>query len=190
MTLALVIVIEYNDDYDDGGIMAKSPAERQRDYMKRKKQKEARDSVTVANVYHLPFHQFAEDYLDTQGFGFYFHCIGLEPPRFEDDRGPLDYVIDRAAFRDDDIFNGATGSLGRAETMVGSLVSAAVELALCINQYKSAEINARLKELEASDLTDQAARKVAFAEIARLNKMQDQLTKEVRLTFPQWKVTD
>lgn len=171
--------------------MALSNAEKMRRYRERKKQKEARGSNTLANVYRLPFHQFAEHGLGAGDFDFYFALAGIEPPAFEDDRGPEDFVQDREAmFGTDDIFNGAKGSLGRAEIMIGCLIDAAVALALCVNHYKASEINARLKELEEADLSDTATKKAAFAEIARLNKMLDQLSKEVRWTFPQWKVTD
>lgn len=170
--------------------MAKSPAQRQREYMERKKQKEARASNTLANVYKMPFYQFAENHLGASDFELCFALAGIEPPAFEDDRGPEHFVLNDATAGVDDPFSGAKGSLGRAEVMVGCLVTAAVELALCINRHKTAEINARLKELEDADLSDQAAKKAAFGEIARLNKMLDQLSKDVRWTFPQWKVTD
>jgi predicted XRE-type DNA-binding protein len=72
---------------------------------------------------------------------------------------------------------------------VGCLIDAAGELARIISGYKRDEIDARIAEIEQSDLSDPAAKKQAFAEMAKLKEMRDQLGKQVRWTFPQWKVT-
>ena len=80
-------------------------------------------------------------------------------------------------------------SLGRAEMMITALNEAAENLAFYVNKYKRTEIKARLAEIEASDLSDPETKRAALKNAARLNKMLEQLDKQVRLTFPQWKVT-
>lgn len=117
----------------------------------------------------------------------------MEPPTIEDDSDPHsrtgwieESFIDNP--EDSPYFN-AKGSLARAEIAVGCLISAAVELADLVNDYKRGEIEARITELEESNLSDPAIKKKAFADMARLKKMRDQLDKQVRWTFPQWKVT-
>lgn len=79
-------------------------------------------------------------------------------------------------------------SIGRAERMVTMFLDGAIELARFINQYKTEEVNARIAEIEAADLTDPAVRKKALADIAMLSKYRDDLKRDVRWTLPQWKV--
>ncbi|AWX93776.1 hypothetical protein DPM13_14035 [Paracoccus mutanolyticus] len=50
-------------------------------------------------------------------------------------------------------------------------------------------IKQRLQEIEERDLSDPEAKRAAMQEATRLNKMLDQLDKQVRITLPQWKVT-
>lgn len=85
-------------------------------------------------------------------------------------------------------YNGITGAIGRAELTIGMLLEAATTLAGMVNDFKVQEVSARLAELEASDLSDPEARKQALADIVRLTKYSDQLSKQVRWTLPQWKV--
>ena len=73
--------------------------------------------------------------------------------------------------------------------MVGCLIDAASQLADIINKYKRKEISDRMQEVEASDLSDPDVRKKALADMVRLQKMTEHLDKQVRWTFPQWKVT-
>ena len=87
------------------------------------------------------------------------------------------------------VFDNAKGSLGVAELMVGCLIAAALDRARHVNDYKREEIKNRLAEIEASDLSDPDTKKAALREATRLNKMLDQLDKQVRWTFPQWKGT-
>lgn len=80
------------------------------------------------------------------------------------------------------------GAIGCAERAVDVLLDAAVELASLINTYKSEQFKSRIAELEAADLSGPEARKQALADIVRLTKYRDQLSKQVRWTLPQWKV--
>ena len=167
--------------------MAKTPAERQRDYMLRKDEKEKQASLTLAGVFKKPFFEtLPEDFSDSSDFADNFDFVGIVTPEFADDRG-IEFFTHYSP--DSDFIERGMGSLGRAETMVSGLIEAAAALAVEVNSYKRAEIKARIAEIEASDLTDPAKRKAALQDATRLNKMLDQLDKQVRWTFRQWKVT-
>ena len=90
---------------------------------------------------------------------------------------------------EDSVYRGATNSLAKAEITVGQLIDAAAAMARIINDYKRNEIDARISEIEQSDLSNPDVKKKAFVAMARLTKMRDQLDKQVRWNFPQWKVT-
>lgn len=174
--------------------MSLSNAEKVRRYRERQKAKRfeaLRKAMPLAgDVFRQPFFRYWDEHIDTSDFEIPLDWAGIEIPVFDDDRGPEAYV-DPAILRGlDEPFGAAKNSLDRAEIMVGCLIDAATALAKGINKYRIAEIASRLRELEEADLSDPATKKAAFAEIARLNKMQDQLSKQVRWTFPQWKVTD
>ena len=85
-----------------------------------------------------------------------------------------------------DAFGDASGAIGRAKVTIGCLIDAAVTLAGIVNTHLKKEISDRLAELEDPRQADRAT---AMNEAVRLNKMLDQLDKQVRWTFPQWKVT-
>jgi hypothetical protein len=175
--------------------MALTPAEKQKRYRESKKQKEdaASRSATTSEVFQRAFWEAWSDELEgySNGFDYYFDEMGMEAPEYENDDGPE--AFSEEVFPKEwlhDIFPDlSNGSLRRAEYMVGSLKEAAEVLATAINIYKREEIKARLAEIEASDLSDPKAKKAALKEATRLNKMLDQLNKQVRYTFPQWKVT-
>lgn len=169
--------------------MAKSPAERQREYMARKKEAESQASRSLSGIYKRPFFEFYEKQDNLSEIELPLALGGFISPEFEDDRGPEDFVLNDATVGVDDPFMGATNSLGRAEVITDCLIDVAVALASRLNEYKKSEIKARLAEIEASDLSDPEIRKAALKEVTRLNKMLDQLEKQVRWTFPQWKVT-
>lgn len=176
--------------------MTNANAEAQRRW--RQRQKEKRKEALLkpgANLddFREPFFKFYEGHGEETTLAIALHFAGYEVPDFPDDRGPqaysiADYEADPSD-PDDDPFQGATNSLGRAELMVGSFIDAAITLAGMVNSYKKKEIRARLAEIEAADLSDPAVKKAALKDAARLHKMLDQLEREVRWTFPQWKVT-
>jgi hypothetical protein len=72
---------------------------------------------------------------------------------------------------------------------LSKVIDAASQLATGINSYKRKEITDRIHEIETSDLSDPKTRKQALADIVRLKTMLGQLDKQVRWTFPQWRVT-
>lgn len=55
---------------------------------------------------------------------------------------------------------------------------------------RQVEIRLRIAEIEQADLSDLVARKAALAQIVRLTKLMDQLDKQVRWTFKQWKADE
>lgn len=165
--------------------MALTPAEKQKAYRDRKRQ-DKRDQADVARqLLKTPF----SDWIHSDGcyseFLTPFELIGLNPPLFDDERGPEEFMIPGAS-EEDDPFPGAKGAVGRAEVIVGYLLDAALSLADALNRYKREEIEERLAELENSDDADTAT---VIKEAVRLNNILDQLNKQVRTNFPKWKVT-
>ncbi|ADE86075.1 hypothetical protein [Rhodobacter capsulatus] len=169
--------------------MAKSNAERLRAFKERKKEKEKVASLTLDGVFKTPFFETLPPDYDTESqFADSFEFIGLPTPVFNDDLGIEHHTLysDESAA---ELFELNRRSLGRAEMMITALNEAAENLAFYVNKYKRTEIKARLAEIEASDLSDPETKRAALKNAARLNKMLEQLDKQVRLTFPQWKVT-
>lgn len=169
--------------------MAKSNAERLREFKARKEEEEKRASLTLAGVFKTPFYQFLpDDFEYSSDLSDCLEFIGMAVPEFKDDRGLEDVTHYNAELAAKMIVPNL-GSLGRAEVMITALTEAAEFLAKEVNAYKRTEIKARLAEIEASDLSEPEVKKAALKEAARLNKMLDQLDKQVRHTFPQWRVT-
>ncbi|WP_152541126.1 hypothetical protein [Sulfitobacter noctilucae] len=111
---------------------------------------------------------------------------GIEAPLIEDEMGPENFALEDVIAGVDDPFPGAKGAIGRAEIMIDCFIDAAMELANVVQNYKRQEIEARLAELENSEKADRAT---AMKEAVKLTKILDQLDKQVRRSFPQWKVT-
>lgn len=169
--------------------MPKSNAERLREFKARKKDEENIASLTLDDVFKKPFFEhLPRDFAEDSAFADNFEFIGVPAPEFTDDLGIEHHTLysEDSALQ---LFQLDRRSLGRAEVMVTALIEAAQDLAGYVADYKRDEIKARLEEIEASDLSEPAAKKAALQEAARLNKMMDQLDKKVRFTFPQWKVT-
>lgn len=176
--------------------MPNANAEAQRRWRQRQKEKKKdslRQGAGAHAVFVQPFFEFLGDFCNRDSdFNIALNLAGIMTPQFDDDLGPEHHTRDLGVPPKGDFgypFGEAEGSLGRAEVMVGCLVAAALDLARMVNAYKRQEINARLAEIEASDLSDADTKKAALKEVTRLNKMLDQLDKQVRHTFPQWKVT-
>lgn len=167
--------------------MAKTPAEKQRTYRARQKEKKQQDVLVapeLAGVFKTPFHEFWSANSDLNMiFGYRLRVNGIKPPDFNVGEVPSDEDDE------DDPYFGSEGSYRYAVEWFGHALSAMTVLAEGLNSYQTKEINARLAEIEASDLSAPEAKKAALQDAARLNKMLDQLDKQVRWTFPQWKVT-
>lgn len=165
--------------------MRKSWAEYKRDARKRERDRlKNLPDLLPAHSAKQPFNEFLDE--DGQWFDVvtYLEWAGIDPkgaPQFDADEDPgfLEEIDDGPN----------RGSIGRAERFVGCLIDAAGEMAAIVNRYKKKEITYRIHEIETGDLSEPDARRRALADIVRLKKMLDQLDKQVRWTFPQWKVT-
>lgn len=171
--------------------MALSSQEKVRRHRERKKAQEAKASVQLADIYRIPFNEFFEPNRVGSDFDVALLLAGIETPKFEDDKGAREHTAypDPESLDGMGVFEVATNSLGRAEFIIETLATAAEGLAGWVNGYKKEEIKQRLQEIEERDLSDPEAKRAAMQEATRLNKMLDQLDKQVRITLPQWKVT-
>lgn len=172
--------------------MALTPAEKQKRYRDRqraKKEVELKrpESIDGKSLYKQPFYEWLEDDDSWSCAVMNFDIAGIEPPLFHDDSDPQSF--EGEIEKSDGPLAPGGGSLARAEILVGQLIDAAGEIAESINNYKRHELKMRISELEQRDLSDPAIRKQALADIVRLQKMRDQLSKRVRFTFQQWKAT-
>ena len=178
--------------------MANPNAEAQRRWRERQKQKrldalKKPDAHHDASPFRKPFFEAFQDDGNASNVDMSLDCAGIEPVLFEDDSGPKSstgQIEQMAADSGEEAYLGAHNSLGRAEVLVGCLIDAAAELASIINAYKRKEIRQRIAEIEEADLSDPVARKAALARIVQLNKLMDQLDKQVRWTFKQWKIDE
>lgn len=178
--------------------MANPNAEAQRRWRERQKQKRLDGLKTSsqghdASLFRQPFFEAIENNDNASNVDVSLDLAGISSVEFSDDSGPRSFTgqIERgAAENGEEAYWGANNSLSRAEVMVGCLIDAAAELASIINTYKRKEIRQRIAEIEESDLADPVARKAALAQIVRLNKLMDQLDKQVRWTFNQWKIDE
>lgn len=175
--------------------MAMTNAEKVRAHRERKKaqqQVRAKQAEQLA-IFAQPQEPFFKWYDGGSDFQMCLDIAGIEAPEIEDDSDPKsatgEIELTFADNPEDSPYYNAKGSLARAEIMVGALISATVELADLINRYKRKEINDRIHDIESSDLSDPDTRKQALTNIVQLKKMLEQLDKQVRWTFPQWKVT-
>lgn len=177
--------------------MALTPAEKQRRY--RERQKEKRQSPeekwmrpdATHPFLRQPFYEWAgDDDVDWQEVTFPLGLVGIEFRPFNDDSDPTDVtaVFDEWG-TDEGYYAKYKGSVGRAELTVTALLDAAIALAYKLNQYKLEQINRAIADLEASDLSDPVAKKRALADIVRLTKIRGRLEKHVRPTMAEWKVT-
>lgn len=172
--------------------MAKTSTERMREKKERDRKEQLIAPESTAPYLRKPFSQlWDEDLLRFSDFSMYLELAGIEPPTFEDERNPEDETKNAEAiglelYGVENIYGNRKGAIGRAEVILGGLIDAAGELASIVNYYKRMEIKARLSELESSDEVDKGT---IIKEAVRLNKMLDQLDKQVRRSFPAWEVT-
>lgn len=172
--------------------MALSAKERKQLQLNRDEERRRRLPDSTYQFLSEPFYVWAQENEDWSEFTIPLELAGIEPPFFEDDRGPAEFVFTHVfePSDSDETFGSYEGSIGRAEFMAGSLIDAGVALAGRVNLYKRLELQKRQAELEAEDLSDPERRKAAFAEGARIAKLLEELEKNVRRTIPQWLVKD
>ena len=178
--------------------MASPNAEAQRRWRERQKQKRLEGLKLSSpnqdtNLFRRPFFEAIDDSGNASNVDISLDLAGIAPVEFLDDSGPRSFTgqIEQGAVENgEEPYQGAKNSLTRAEIMVGCLIDAAAELAGIINSYKRKEITLRIAEIESSDLADLVERKAALAQIVRLNKVMEQLDRQVRWTFKQWKIDE
>lgn len=171
--------------------MALSPAEKQKAY--RERQKKEQWFSEDGSYAHLktPFFEHLADDANWSSVTLAFEMLGIEPPSFDDDRGPEQFAFDHCFGSDEEkaeSFAAYPRSIGRADAMVGILLDAAMELSSIINRYKRDELNARLNEIRERDLSDPIERDRALKDAAEIEKMLGILNKRVRRPMPQWEV--
>ena len=163
--------------------MAKTAAEYQKAYRERKAERAKLAGDPTDSIAKAKFYEFlGKDVTWKDDVLYPLEWAGISPdafPSFADDSDPDHNPETDGPYR---------GSIGRAERMVGMLLDVASGMASTINRYKRQEIDQAIARLEKSDLSDPATRKKALAEVVRLNKIRDQLDKQVRWAIPQWRV--
>ncbi|AKI01441.1 hypothetical protein IMCC20628_02745 [Hoeflea sp. IMCC20628] len=164
--------------------MALSNAERQRRHTKRKREAQKAPGDAVSNLASRPFSEFYADDANVEDFEIPLLIASIPIPDFYHD-GPAEFA-DELKFSE---LPDASNSLQRAEMTVACLIDAASGLAALINKHKREEIDAQLQLHANSQPIDPVAAKAKEADIARLKKMLARLDKQVRWSFPQWKVT-
>lgn len=161
--------------------MRKSWADYKREARKREKNRlAALERELNTSVFRKSFSGFAEKEYRT-GFGSHYLILGKKWWDFSQDNGiePLD-----PEELDEDDKAAAFNSLGKAELVLSVLEDVVETLARDIADYKRSEVEARVNEIQKSDLTGPNA-KAALDELERLKKMRHNLNKRVRRTLPQ-----
>ncbi|WP_336802168.1 hypothetical protein [Kaistia sp. MMO-174] len=175
--------------------MALTALQRKQRQIERQREQERLQPDSTYPFLQEPFFEWlkrTEGYGDWDSGTFHLDASRITIPGFDDDSGPCsaDGEVE-LVWKDspeESHYAGFEGSIGRAECLVDDLLAAASSFALVINSYKREKLKARIAEIEQADLSDLAVKKGALADIVRLQKMLDQLDKQVRRTFPQWKV--
>lgn len=170
--------------------MVISNAEAQRRWRQRKREKREEDRKQAeASHWYVKdqFQTYLENHADWSEFEIPLDIMGLQTPTFRDGapETATGSYIDPNDPNNAALFKG----MGRADVFVGLFIEAATVLARRLNEFKLKEISERIQEIEAGEWNDPAAKKQALSDIVRLNKMRDQLSKQVRITLPEWKVT-
>jgi hypothetical protein len=171
--------------------MALSAKERKQAQLERERQAMASKTDATYPFLKEPFFKHLEHDGNWSSVQLCFELMGMDPPVFEDDKGPADVAHDVCFSTDEEkieAFQNSEKSIGRAEVMVEMLLDAAVELSSIINTYKQEALRKRLAELEQSDLSDPAQRRKALEDAAEIAKLQAELQKNVRRTFPVWRL--
>ncbi|MEX0408551.1 hypothetical protein ABGN05_23095 [Aquibium sp. LZ166] len=165
-------------------------AERQKRHYERRKEMQKRAPDLVRAFAARPFYEFYGESGDAMSFETALDIAGIEPPSFDDDSGPASFSgeIERGD-PGNETYHGQAKSIGRAEVMVGTLMSAAAELAGIINAYKVDAIEREEERLHAlADGSTPDKRREILEELVRLNRMRDRLKKRVRWELPQWEL--
>lgn len=175
--------------------MALSNTEKQRRYRERQRAKRAEELKTADysfgdSVNRTPFFESLQDDGNLSDFHLCFDLMNIDAPDFVDDSGPKSmFGIVEGDVDGRDPFDGAKGSLGRAEVMVGCLLDAATTLAGMIKGHKIREIDARIKDFEVELVANPAAASRIAARLAELAKMREDLQHNIRWAVPNWQTS-
>jgi hypothetical protein len=161
--------------------MAQSPAERSREFRKRQQERLAK----VASG-RLPY--IVEDFAAfLQGIHPAF-APDESDPEIEGPRGAYVTPLSVAEWVDERL--GEIGleldwrDIKKASVAVASLSEAASGIAEVLNVFKWLEVNAAIKRLEDTDLSDPNVKNSVFGELRRLGDIKKDLTKTTRLNLP------
>lgn len=164
--------------------MRKSWAEYKREARERERKKRRQEADAAMPDFQQPFFTYFENYRSFD-LNWYAGVLGDEWYSFEDDSG---IKPDEGALVQEDL-DKVQNSLAKAEFLIDLFLDLTADLARSVSEYKRREIEARIAEFEKTEIADPASKKDALTEIARLRKMNTQLSKQVRWAFQQWKVT-
>jgi hypothetical protein len=176
--------------------MALSNTEKQRRYRERQRAKRAEELKTADQAFGDSVNRtpFFESFQQSEGlseFQLYFDVMNIDAPDFTDDSGPKSMfgIVENAMDGRGDPYDGAKGSLGRGEVMVGALLSAATALADIIQRHKLGEIAARMKDIELELAANPTAASRLAVRLAGLAKMREDLQHNIRWTVPNWQTS-
>lgn len=176
--------------------MALSPAEKSRAFRERlERELRIKPDLTYAYLTE-PFHEWLEDTgganADWDSAMMELDAAGLDVIEIVDDLGPRSKSgMIELTRRDEDGYDpyaGYLGSIGQLESVIDCLVTAAQAFALIANRYKLSQLKLKIAEIESRDLSEPENRKAALAELVQINKIQELLQKQIRITFQPWKV--
>jgi hypothetical protein len=161
--------------------MAKTPADRSREFRKRQQEKLAKISAVPASYIVGDFAAFLEgkhpaysedkDNEEIEGPGGTWHTPEAVAQWIDERLGDIGLELD---WRD----------VTKASAAVSALSQAATGMAELLNLFKWLEANAAIKRLQEADLSDASARDAAFREARRLSEISTGLTKTTRLNLP------
>ena len=165
-------------------------AHRQRKKAVNKQEQKKSQAHSLRDIFKSPFFEYGQTALENESFDQFFDMIGLEAPDFVDDSGPQSLLGQLETSLDPDwrLWPEDARSLDRAEVMVGQLLDAASAMARVVNAFKTREIDARIAEIQPSDLSDPERKKAAIKKMVLLTELRRQLEKDIRWPIKQWQV--
>jgi hypothetical protein len=161
---------------------------REKQRQERSAQKRQPIGSEVLFDFRTPFFRWLEEDGNWSEVALSFAAVGLEPPRFDDDRGAFSSKVDEFENAHWDPmpnpYEVASNSLGRATMMVGVLLDATASFAGLVNRYLISELEQRIAELDASDHGEDDVKRIARA---ALQQQISELQKPEILRLKKWK---
>ena len=170
--------------------MAREAKERMKDYRLRKLASERKEAESTLEFLDQPFCDWLRENKGRGGWdgvNLSLDLAGLPPFEIHNDDGPRSYegIVEA---HPDETYEGYAASIGQAENFIDRLIEAAHDAAVVVSEYKQECISRRIAQIEAQAPADEASHRRAISEIVRLTRIRDQLEKQVKKTFPTWKV--